>query len=250
MNTIRINSGATIRREAITENHDCLIVDDFLEDPHELVGFAARHASEFEKAKSAYPGLLFRVDGDAMTAVYRFIRSKMTKHFPFLRGDMILWTYLSIATLRPEELSFLQRLCHTDPNTRPGRANYAAIIYLFENERLGGTSFYRWRRPDLMTKVVNVERETPGQGLTLLQNIFPAYRNSASYMTDSNEVAELLYAIPARYNRMIFSSGEVPHSAAIAAPELLSRDMREGRLTLNVFASVWPKSAESLPAAW
>lgn len=241
MNKIPINSDATIRREAISAEHECVVVDGFLERPDELIEFAARHTDEFSNAESAYPGLLLRVDGDAMTNIYGFIRSEMTRIFPFCRGDLVLWTYLSIVTLRPDQLSFLQRLCHTDPNTRPGRASYAALIYLFRNKRLGGTAFYRWRKPKIMQKVVDVERNQPGSGLGYLQEHVPAYRNPARYMTDSNEVAEHLHTISARFNRLIFSSGELPHSAAIAAPDLLTRDVHDGRLTLNVFASVLPK---------
>ncbi len=74
-----------------------------------------------------------------------------------------------------------------------------------------------------------------------LQEHFPTYRKPARYMTGSNEIAELLCTIPARFNRPVFYSGDVPHSATIAAPELLSTDIRKGRLTLNVFADVLPK---------
>ncbi len=83
----RINTDVEIRRKAISENHDCVIVDDFLQDPNELVEFAAHHAGEFSKAESKYPGLLRRVFDNAMTDIYRFIRFEMTKHFPFFRGN-------------------------------------------------------------------------------------------------------------------------------------------------------------------
>ncbi len=74
-----------------------------------------------------------------------------------------------------------------------------------------------------------------------LQEHFPTYRKPACYMTGLNEIAELLCTIPARFNRLVFYSGNVPHSAAITAPELLSSDTRKGRLTLNIFADVLPK---------
>ena len=238
---IRINTDASIRREAISEDHDCVIVDDFLQDPHEIVEFAAHHAGEFSIPESYYPGLLFDVNDDAMTDIYRFIRSKMTKHFPFLRGDMSLWTFLSMATRRPDELSHLQRICHTDPTSAPDRTCYAALVYLFENEGLGGTGFYRWREPELVATAKAIEREDPGKSLAFLQEHFPTYRKPACYMTGSNEIAELLCTIPARFNRLVFYSGNAPHSASISAPELLSEDFRTGRLTLNVFADVWPK---------
>ena len=239
---IRINTDAEIRREAISEDQHCVIVDDFLRDPHELVEFAAQHAGEFAMPEQAgYPGLLFRIDENAMKDFYRFIRSKMTKHFPFLRGDMKMWTVFSMVTLQPDELSTFQRLCHTDPIAGPGRMPYAALLYLFENKDLGGTGFYRWKDLESMQQANAIEKENPGKGLEFLQERFPTYREPTRYMTESSEIAELLCTIPARFNRMIFYSGAIPHSAAIAAPELLSNDIREGRLTLNLFADVLPR---------
>ena len=242
LSVIRINTDAEIRREEIFEDQYCVIVDDFLQDPHELVDFAVSQASEFSMPERGnYPGPLFRVDGDAMTVIYQFIRSKMTKHFPFLRGRMVLWTFLSMATTRPDNLSHRQRICHTDPTSAPNRTCYAALVYLFENEDFGGTSFYRWREPELVLKAKAIEREDPDKAKAFLQEHFPTYREPARYMTGSNEIAELLCTIPARFNRLIFYSGNVPHSAAITAPELLSTDIRKGRLTLNVFADVLPR---------
>ena len=242
LSVIRINTDAEIRREEIFEDQYCVIVDDFLQDPHELVDFAVSQASEFSMPERGnYPGPLFRVDGDAMTVIYQFIRSKMTKHFPILRGRMVLWTFLSMATTRPDNLSHRQRICHTDPTSAPNRTCYAALVYLFENEDFGGTSFYRWREPELVLKAKAIEREDPDKAKAFLQEHFPTYREPARYMTGSNEIAELLCTIPARFNRLIFYSGNVPHSAAITAPELLSTDIRKGRLTLNVFADVLPR---------
>ncbi len=242
MNAIRINSDASIRREAISEDQHCVIVDDFLQDPHKLVEFAGQHAGEFSMPnRGSYPGPLFRVDGGAMKDIYRFIRSKMTRTFPFLRTGLDFWTYLSMVTTRPEKLSCLQRICHIDPEMNPSRAPYAALLYLFENQALGGTGFYRWKERELVQKAEAILLDHPDEGLVFLQEHFPTFCNPARYMTESNEIAELLCTIPARFNRLIFYSGDVPHSGAITAPELLSTDTQEGRLTLNIFASAIPK---------
>ena len=239
---IRINAGASIRRQAISGDHYCVIVDDFLQDPHELIDFAANRSVEFSKAKSYYPGLFIDVNDDAMTDIHHFIRFQMTKHFPFLRDDLKLSTFLAMATFKPDELSEVQRMCHTDPAPDPSRKPYAALIYLFENEELGGTSFFNYRKKyDLLKEVEAMGREDPDKALEFLLENFPTFRKDADYMTESNEIAELLRTIPARFNRMIFYSGQIPHSAAITAPELLSKDIRKGRLTLNVFADVLPK---------
>ena len=242
MKEIRLNPHAEIRRETISGDQYCVIVDDFLRDPHELIEFAAQYASEFTMPeRPSYPGKLIRVDRHQMTDIYRFIRFQMTRHFPFLKGDMKLSTFLSMVTFRPDELSTLQRLCHTDPTPNPSRTPYAALLYLFENEDLGGTGFYRWKNLELMKKAESIEADDAGKGMPFLQNHSETYREPARYMTGSNDIAEHLCTIPARFNRMIFYSGKVPHSGDITAPELLSTDPRKGRLTLNVFIDAVPK---------
>ncbi len=146
-----------------------------------------------------------------------------------------------MVTLRPDELSNLQRNCHSDPNPGPDRTIYAGLLYLFENEDLGGTSFYRWKDRWISKNATGIDLDDPDEGLVFLQKDFPTFREPACYMTESNEIAERLCTIPARFNRLIFYSGQIPHNAAITAPELLSTDIRKGRLTLNVFADVLPK---------
>ena len=160
LQAIRINADANIQREVISEDQSCVIVDDFLQDPHEIIEFAAEHAAEFSfPEKLGYPGLQLHVKNDATTDIHRFIRSKMARHFLFLRGGIIMRTLLSMVTMRPDELPSLQRICHTDPVPSPDRKSYAALVYLFENEALGGTGFYRWRDRELLQKATAIERE-------------------------------------------------------------------------------------------
>jgi hypothetical protein len=239
---IRINSSAVIRREAISEDSHCVIVDDFLLDPHELIEFAAEHAAEFSKAKSYYPGLFMGVNEDAMTDIYRFIRFRMTKQFPFLRSSLRLSSFLSMVTLQPNELLAVQRICHTDAELDSSRVPYAALLYLFDDERLGGTSFFEYKKKyKLLKKVEALDYEDPDKARAYLLENFPTFRKPACYMTGSNEIAKLVHTIPPRFNRLIFYSGRIPHNAAITAPELLSGDVRTGRLTLNIFADVLPQ---------
>ena len=244
MNPIRVNPEAQVLRQEIGPGIQCVIVEDFLENPEEVVEFAALRAQDFTPpGKGNYPGLLLRMDGNVMTDVYLYIRSRMSRAFSFMRGDMTLWTYLSLATLRTGELSHRQRLCHTDPCSDPRRTCFAALVYLFGDDRLGGTGFFRWKDEGLMRSVRAAERNEPEGGLKKLREQIPDFRHPAGYMTDSNEIAELVRTIPARFNRMVFYPGTVPHGAAITEPERLSTNVRQGRLTLNVFADVLPKAA-------
>lgn len=238
---IRINPAAGLRRAQISENEFCVIVDDFLADPGMLVDYAYRHASEFSHPNIGYPGVQIRVNDDAMADIFRFVRSSMSRQYSFMRGRIGIRSLLSMVTQPPDKLSFLQRICHIDPNPDAGRGKYAALIYLFADQRLGGTSFYRWRNEKLVWQGRNLLRQDAGTGEEFLKQHFETFRQPPRYMTASNDVAELLYTVPARFNRFVFYSGDVPHTGAIMAPELLSDDPRTGRLTLNLFFSVLPK---------
>ena len=148
---------------------------------------------------------------------------------------------LSLTTLRPHELSNLQRLCHTDPPAKPGRRNYAFVLYLFDNRQLGGTGFYRWKEKQAIIEATALEGKDPAMALSFLEERFPTYRKPPCYITESTEIAERLDLVEAKYNRLVFYPGDIPHSAQIASPGLLTSDLRSGRLTLNCFASVRPK---------
>ena len=146
-----------------------------------------------------------------------------------------------MATRQPAELAPLQRLPHSDPRANLERRNYAALVYLFDDAELGGTGFYRWTNRELIEQATAMEMDEAGSSATFLEEHLEMYRQPPQYMTGTNEVAELLLEVPARHNRLLFYSGDVPHSAHIPHPGRLSADFAKGRLTLNCFASVRPK---------
>lgn len=238
---IRLNSSAQIRRQAIAENAFCIIVDDFLEDPEALIDFAAENNNQFSIPERSYPGMMMRLDSIALLDFERFIRNRMGKTFSFLRGNANLSTGLSMVTFNPDELTNYQRLCHTDPRNDMARRNYAALVYLYDNENLGGTAFYRYKRADVVLKALELDAQDPDAAAAFLARHTALFREPPRYISESNELAELLCVVPPRFNRFVFYSGEIAHSAHITAPELLTTDFRKGRLTLNCFASVVPK---------
>jgi hypothetical protein len=226
---------------AIDSENDCVVIDDFLTDPARLVDFAITHCSDFELQEIGYPGVLLDVPQDAMTDIRRFLRTRMSPLFGFLKGDIRTSTCLSMATRQPAELAPLQRLCHSDPRQRADRRNYAGLVYLFGDDRLGGTGFYRWKNRTLIEQATAMEIKEPGSSLGFLRQHLGMYREPPRYMCGSNDAAELLLEIPARFNRFVFYSGDIPHSAHIPEPDRLSTDFSSGRLTLNCFASVRPR---------
>ena len=241
LTNLAVNLNARIREEKITDTRSCVIVDDVLANPEDVVQFAQTLDSEFEIPEHGYPGRVLDIQAEPMADLYRFLRSQMSRRFGFLRGGIRFSTVLSMTTRQPEELSNLQRICHTDPRIRVDRVNYASVLYLFSNERLGGTAFYDWKEQKAIEEATALELEDPDKSLEFLQARFETYRQAPCYLTQTNEIAEKLAMIPAKYNRLIFYSGDLPHSAWIAEPALLSSDPAVGRLTLNCFASVRPR---------
>ena len=237
---LSLNPHAVARLQPIGDAAHCVVVDDFLDNPQSVVDFAVRHAAGFEIPPNSYPGPVMDIAPTAVSELHRYVRTRMSRHFPFLRGGIDLSVSLSMTTLQPDELSNLQRLCHTDPRTRVNRANYAGLLYLFENADLGGTGFYRWKAQALIEQATALELKNPDEALRFLERQFPTYRQPPCYITGSNEIAELVDVVAPRFNRWIFYPGDIPHSAHIVSPEKLSHDYARGRLTLNCFASVIP----------
>ena len=243
LDTILVNHDARVELKQLASDHSVAIIDDFLLAPDDLRIYATKRANDFYMPPQSYPGVVLNIDAAPMQDIYRFVRSDLSRRFSFLRGDARFSSMMSITTLPPDKLSNLQRLCHSDPPAGRNRLNFAFVLYLFKNEQLGGTGFYRWKEQAAITEATTLESENPDKALAFLEQRFPTYKKPPCYMTDSTEIAVRIADIPARYNRLIFYSGDIPHSAQISSPELLTSDVGKGRLTLNCFASVRPNHA-------
>ena len=238
---LKINPRLEFQASRVTDDQTCVVIDNFLQTPQEAVDYACAHADQFAMPERAYPGLVLPVDNRLVNNLNQFIQREMTRMFPFCRGGIDFHTQYSITTLQPRDFTWIQRLCHTDPRLEAGRVNYAALLYLFDDPDMGGTGFYRWKNPEFWEEMATMQREDPDAGLDVLKEKFQTFRDPPRYMTESNEAAELLDVVPAKFNRFVFYSGEMPHNAYISDPGLLTPDPAGGRLTLNCFASALPK---------
>ncbi|MEJ2171695.1 MAG: DUF6445 family protein [Woeseiaceae bacterium] len=239
---LRINRNAEVRLHEVGDGRNCAIVDDVLENPEALIEFAVENASRFEWW-SVPPGPRLIVSDNALQDLHRFIRSKLSRHFPIHRAGIELNACLSTITVPPEKLSHYQRMCHRDHAETPGTRYYAGLVYLFRNQDLGGTAFYRWKKPDVIEEAERLHNIDPAAAVKYLDEALEIFREPPQYMTGSNDLAELLTVIPARFNRLVFYDGESPHSGYIAHPELLSDDLSKGRLTLNFFSTAHARYA-------
>lgn len=238
---LRLNRDAIVDIRRIDDEQICVVVDDFLDNPDEIVEFAKANRDGFTMPDKSYPGLNMRLPETFDAILASYVKRRMARHFGFLRDRLTLFSMFSMTTLKANELSNLQRVCHSDPLAEPGHATYAGILYLFADESLGGTGFYRWKNRPLMVKATELEMTDPVEALAFLKQHFPSYNEPPCYITESNEIAERIADVPARFNRWVFYSGDMPHSAQIRYPERLSTDLATGRLTLNCFVTAVPR---------
>lgn len=230
MNAV-FNPKPNIRIVPIAEKQVCVVVDDFLREPQKIVDFAVAQQTQFVfDPDNFYPGSELPLSREIAISLDQFFMQHARSALGARRNKGVSCR-LSMATLKPSQLHPLQRLCHRDAEVFPaGESMGASVLYLFKKAALGGTSFYRLKKPlDEIRKLLQLANTVSNEELTALINTAPAYMNA------SNDYFELVCTIPAEWNRAIFYSGTVFHAAQIERPELLSSDPAVGRLTMNGF---------------
>lgn len=216
------NPRPTIRYLPIDGQRSCAVVDDFLLDPRKMVALAQREQFATE-ADNYYPGPEFRLGQAFAFALDEFFMQHIRRSLG-ARRTVSVSARLSMATLGAGQLTPLQRLCHRDAAAfPPGEGLAASVAYLFDEPRLGGTSFY-------------VPRQSLEETAQLLKDARDgSLEVEASYMHASNRWFEQVCTVPAKFNRAIFYDGAVFHAAQIEEAAMLSDDPARGRLTLNGF---------------
>ena len=206
----------------------CHVIDDALIDPDGLVAWVDRH--RFEPAEAnAYPGQLMESVPVLEQSLDGFFTAHIRARFG-ARRTVSRYARFSLVTLPPQALRPGQWQCHRDRVAVAPALCAASVLYLFRDERLGGTSFYRPRGTPEHTERMLADAQT------LAAADFSArYGVNPGYMTTSNDHFEQTGHVPAAWNRLIFYDGGLFHSAQIEHPELLSDDARRGRLTFNGF---------------
>jgi hypothetical protein len=211
----------------------CYVADDALLDPRAVVQFAVENRERFVAGgRDSYPGINLALPEPMVTAILGFFNATMRRYFD-ARRLVHGMARCSMVTLAVDELRPSQMLCHWD-NPVGGERNSitAAVLYLFRDERLGGTSFYEALRPPAETLPLFIDSRRMSSA-----EFEQAYGLPQAYMVDSNSYFTRIGTVAAKWNRLVFYDGSILHSGDIRAPEQLTRDPSTGRLTLNLFFS-------------
>ena len=216
---------------AITPQQTCWVIDDALADPRAWVDFAARQRDRFEDSqRNAYPGPELALSAPITQALEAFFSQHLRDRLGMRRVQRTT-ARLSLTTRAPHDLQPRQSICHVDRlDMQPGQRIAACVLYLFEDPALGGTSFFMPRRPlGELAPLLRDSASMTADGFHARHGIAPGY------MVDSNDWFQRVATVPARFNRLIAYSGTVFHSGDIRRPDLLTDDVRDGRLALNGF---------------
>ena len=209
-----------------------LVIDDALSDPQAWVGFAATQRDAFvESPHNAYPGPELRLTDAQSAPLAQFFDEHLRSRLG-ARRTLRMYARLSMATRAAADLEPRQWIAHRDRlDDAPDRLVAACVLYLFGDERLGGTAFFAPKRDARATAIAVHESGT------LDRDTFAArYGVTPGYPHADNDLFEKVLDIPARWNRLVvYDGGTLFHGSAIDRPDVLRDDPRAGRLTLNGF---------------
>ena len=225
------NPRPVIQQVPLSGGGFCLVVDDFLSEPHKMVEAAVARRAAFAAAPvNCYPGIEQPMPPDFDRQLHVHFSTHL---LPAFHGAELLAmaTRMSLVTLRPEQLMPQQRICHRDAREcQPGEGAVASVMYLFEDARMGGTSFFRpLRHPAEIDFLMHQARLMDNAAFSKVIGAEPCYFNG------DGRYFEKIATVPAAWNRAIFYDATMFHSGQIDAPQLLDADPARGRLTINTF---------------
>jgi len=228
---LRFDPRAEVRVLAVAGRPLCHVVDGALANPGEWRDFAiAARAAFAARPGNAFPGPELALPGAVAAELGAWFHERF-RHAFGVRRLRHRQARLSMVVRPPEALQPWQCLPHIDRlDLGPGECAIASVLYLFHDESLGGTAFYRpARSPEAVFALLGeAAREDP-------EAFHARHGLPRAYPLDSNAWFEKVASVPARFNRLLFYPGTVFHSGEIRHPERLDEDPASGRLTLNGF---------------
>ncbi len=228
---LRINTKAKLETVELANGSRVYIVDDFAENPQDLVQQAQSVMQQFSTMPGhPYPGPQLALPTEMTSTLEAFFQQHCRE---LLHAGLPLGIFgrYSRVTQDSESLDARQRICHRDDSgVEPGQMMSASVHYLFHEEQLGGTVFFRSLMSDEDTqKFLRDASSMDGAAFD------EKYGIPAGYMTQSNRYFEVIGRVPAKWNRAVFYDGSIFHSGDIRWSSPAGYQSGMGRLTVNAF---------------
>lgn len=235
LNSFVLNDNAGITKLTIgQENTPLLIIDNFVQNPDDLIIDAGDGSLFAADAKNYYPGKRKLTKASYAEQICSQYLPLFKSFFGFENAHhaKTVISAFAISDQAPEQLRPMQMLPHFDTTLSN---QFAIVHYLCEPEH-GGTSFYRHRASAFET--ITAERLI-GYGSQLKKEAMANQLHvNPCYMTGSNNMFKQIYSVDARMNRAVIYPSNILHSGNINPSLGLSSDPKKGRLTIGSFIQV------------
>ncbi|MCE4554434.1 DUF6445 family protein [Roseateles cellulosilyticus] len=227
-----VNPAARIEQLTLDDGSPVFVIDDFARDPDALVALAQAASGQFQPIPGhPYPGPQLDLPQPLSDALGGFFEQQLRQ--PLGAGPSLgMYARFGRVTQDAATLDARQRICHRDDSgLQHDEMMAAAVLYLFREEQLGGTVFFRSLMSDADT--AQFMRDSS----TLDASAFgDKYGIPPGYMTASNRYFEVIGRLPARWNRAVFYNGGIFHSGDIRwAAQKAAYHTGLGRLMVNAF---------------
>ena len=239
--TLETHPNIDIRVEHVgAERIPLLIIDNLVDRPDDLVGYAASDCTLAAPA-DMYPGLR----APAPQSYLEVLRKGLTDavNAAYSLPDLELHSaisYLCVVTTKPQDLKPVQCMPHIDGTA----ANTFSTVHYLCSPSYAGTSLYRHRRTgyelvpdfrhDRYRSVLEQElRETP----------WP----TQDYINGDTELFERIASAKVVFNRLVLYPSNVLHAADIGPDFRFDPDPRSGRFSVNSRIHMRPKGFQPKP---
>lgn len=228
---LRINPQARIEVMALADGAQVFVVDDFVQDPDALVALLRSAQHQFKALPGhPYPGPQLGLPDNMTAELDAFFRHRLGAALQ-LGASRGATARFSRVMQDAATLDARQRICHRDDSDLGADEIVAASVhYLFKNEQLGGTVFFRSRMSEADTARFRHDANTLDAGA-----FGDKYGIAPGYMTESNRYFEVIGRVPAKWNRAIFYDGGIFHSGDVGGLPPAEYLQGLGRLTINAF---------------
>ncbi len=216
------------------ENTPLLIIDDFANQPDDLITFAGDGSSFKADRQNFYPGkrtLTPRVYSEQICSKY-LPQFKSCFGFENAHSAKTVISAFAISDTPPEQLKPMQMLPHFDTT----HSNQFAVVHYLCGAEHGGTSFYRHNKSTF--EVITAKRLISYGTQLKKEAIANQLHKNPCYMSGSNSMYEQLHSVDACMNRAVIYPSNILHSGNINPVLGLSSEPKKGRLTIGSFICV------------
>jgi hypothetical protein len=242
---MHFNQHNKIKRCTIgNEESPILIIDDFSSAPEQLIKMASDDSTKFqEQAADFYPGirklapssyseqlsllLLPLLKSINKSTLCKSIVNNSTLRNKNITTAVTKLSTFAITTTPIAQLRPIQMVPHFDSTAD----NQYAVIHYLCASKFGGTSFYRHK--ETAYERITAEKLTHYGAILKQQAMAEKLHDNPHYISQSTGLFEQLLSVQARMNRAVIYPSNLLHSGDINTVLGLSRDPRQGRLTIS-----------------